>query len=259
MRIFARRRRDAHFRAPPARCAFSRATGEMRIFARHRRDAAIGAPPGAAYSRCMPAPADPHAVTTLDQLATLYEAPRDLVLQKVTDRIEGPTQRFIAASPFCLMATAGARGVHCTPRGDAPGFVGVLDPHTLALPDRRGNNRLDGLRDILENPAVALLFLVPGAGETLRVNGTARISADPALRERFVAQGKAPATVLLVTVREVYMQCAKAFTRSRLWEGRTRPAGLPSMGEMLAAHTGGLVEPVSYDAATPARQAATLY
>jgi hypothetical protein len=204
-------------------------------------------------------PADPYAVTSLDQLAALYDPPRELVLQKVTDRIEGPTVRFIAAAPFCLLATAGSKGPHCTPRGDAPGFVGVLDAKTLALPDRRGNNRLDGLRDILENPAVALLFLVPGASETLRVNGTARISADPALRGRFVAQGKTPTTVVLVTVREVYMQCAKAINRSRLWDGKARPAGVPTMGEMLAAHTGGLVEPVSFDAEAPARIAATMY
>ncbi|WP_135470647.1 pyridoxamine 5'-phosphate oxidase family protein [Crenalkalicoccus roseus] len=204
-------------------------------------------------------PADPHAVTTPEQLAALYDPPRELVLQKVTDRLDAPTLAFIAASPFCLLATSGARGVHCTPRGDAPGFVAALDEHTLALPDRRGNNRLDGLRDVLENPAVALLFLIPGVGETLRVNGRARITADPALRGRFLAQGRPPATVLLVTVREVYMQCAKALLRSRLWEGRPRPAGVPSMGELLAAHTRGRVEPAGYDAEAPARLASTLY
>jgi PPOX class probable FMN-dependent enzyme len=204
-------------------------------------------------------PADPHAVTTPDQLAALYDPPRELVLQKVTDRLDAPTLAFIAASPFCLLATSGARGVHCTPRGDAPGFVAALDERTLALPDRRGNNRLDGLRDVLENPAVALLFLIPGVGETLRVNGLARITADPALRGRFVAQGKAPATVLLVTVREIYMQCAKALLRARLWEGRPRPAGVPSMGELLAAHTRGRVEPAGYDSEAPARLASTMY
>src|SRR5690349_19294481 len=116
-------------------------------------------------------PADHFAVTTPEQLAALYEPPRELVLRKVTDRLDPKTLAFIAASPFCLLSTAGARGVHCTPRGDAPGFVAALDDRTLALPDRRGNNRLDGLRDIVENPQVALLFLVPGIGEALRVNG----------------------------------------------------------------------------------------
>ncbi len=206
-----------------------------------------------------PAATDPHGVTTLEQLAALYEAPRELVLKKVTDRLQAPTQRFIAAAPFCLLATSGSKGVHCTPRGDAPGFVGVLDDRTLALPDRRGNNRLDALRDIVENPEVALLFLVPGSGETLRVNGTARITADPALRARFAAEGKEPATVVLVAVREVYMQCAKALMRSKLWDGRKRPEGLPSMGELLAAHTAGAVEPASYDAEAPARLVATMY
>lgn len=204
-------------------------------------------------------PPDPHAVTTLEQLAQHYDAPRELVLQKVTDRLDPPTLRLLAASPFCLLATSGPEGVHCTPRGDAPGFVAALDDRTLALPDRRGNNRLDALRDIIANPEVALLFLVPGMGETLRVNGRARITADPALRARFVAQGKEPATVLLVAVREVYMQCAKALMRSRLWEGRSKPAGLPSMGELLAAHTGGKVEPAAYDQEAPARLATTMY
>jgi uncharacterized protein len=203
--------------------------------------------------------ADPFAVTTLDQLAAIYDPPRDLVLQKVIHRLEPKALAFIAASPFAILATSGPQGCHATPRGDAPGFIEALDDRTLALPDRRGNNRLDGLRDILANPAVALLFLVPGAGETLRVNGTARITADPALRARFTIQGKAPATVILVTVAEVYMQCAKAIMRSKLWGGRDRPQAVPSMGELIAAHTGGLVEPVAYDAEAPQRLRDTMY
>ncbi len=204
-------------------------------------------------------PADPFAVTTLDHLAAIYDPPRELVLKKVTHRLEARTLAFIAASPFAILATTGPQGVHATPRGDAPGFIAALDDRTLALPDRRGNNRLDGLRDIIANPAVALLFLVPGAGEALRVNGTARITADPALRARFVAQGKEPATVVLVTVGEVYMQCAKAIMRSKLWGERARPAAVPSMGELIAAHTGGLVEPASYDAEAPQRLLDTMY
>jgi PPOX class probable FMN-dependent enzyme len=204
-------------------------------------------------------PADPFAVTTLDQLAALYDPPRELVLKKVIPRLEPKAVAFIAASPFAILATVGPQGVHATPRGDAPGFIEPLDEHTLALPDRRGNNRLDGLRDIIANPAVALLFLVPGAGEALRVNGTARITADPALRERFTVQGKVPATVVLVTVQEVYMQCAKAISRSKLWGGRTRPAAVPSMGELISAHTGGLVDPGTYDAEAPQRLLDTMY
>lgn len=206
-----------------------------------------------------PAENDPHAVTTLEQLAALYDPPRQLVLDKVTDRLGPATLGFLRASPFCLLATAGTRGVHCTPRGDGPGFVEALDTRTLALPDRRGNNRIEALRDILENPEVALLFLVPGSGETLRVNGAARITADPALRARYAVEGKVPATVVLVAVREVYMQCAKALMRSRLWDGRPRPAGLPSMGALLAEHTQGAVEPAGYDAEAEARLKATMY
>src|SRR5215218_5875651 len=133
---------------------------------------------------------DPHAITSLEALAQHYQAPHPRFIAKVTDRLEAKSREFIAASPFCILATSGSRGPHATPRGDAPGFVVPLDERTLALPDRRGNNRLDGLRDIIENPEVALLFLIPGVGETLRVNGTARITADPALRERFTVQGK---------------------------------------------------------------------
>jgi uncharacterized protein len=202
---------------------------------------------------------DPFAVASLDALAKLYDPPRELVLKKVAPRLEPKARAFIAASPFMLLATQGPSGVHCTPRGDAPGFVAVLDDQTLALPDRRGNNRLDALRDIVANPEVALLFLVPGAGETLRVNGTARITADPALRDRFIVNGKLPTTVVLVTVRELYMQCAKAIMRSRLWAGQARPPGLPSMGELLAAHTAGMVEPTTHDRESPARLQETMY
>jgi PPOX class probable FMN-dependent enzyme len=206
-----------------------------------------------------PLPADPFAVITLEALARHYDAPRELVLKKVTPRLEARARAFIAASPFALLATHGPQGVHCTPRGDAPGFIVPLDDQTLALPDRRGNNRLDGLRDIIANPEVALLFLVPGAGETLRVNGTARITADPALRARFAVEGKEPATVVLVTVREVYMQCAKAIMRSKLWGERARPAAVPTMGELIEAHTGGLVDAATLDREGPQRLRDTMY
>ncbi len=210
-----------------------------------------------------PAAADPHAVTTAEQLAALYDPPRELVLRKVMPRLEATSRAFIAAAPFCVLATCGRHGPHATPRGDAPGFVAALDDATLALPDRRGNNRIDALRDLLDDPRVALLFLVPGVPEALRVNGAARITADPALKARFAERGKEPATVLLIAVREVYMQCAKAAVRARLWGGRdgaaARPAAVPSMGELLAAHTGGMVDPAQYDRDAPARIAETLY
>ncbi|WP_149535473.1 pyridoxamine 5'-phosphate oxidase family protein [Siccirubricoccus phaeus] len=205
-------------------------------------------------------PNDPHAVTTPEALAALYEAPHPRFLAKVADRLEPRSLEFIAASPFCILATSGPQGPHATPRGDAPGFVRALDERTLALPDRRGNNRLDGLRDILADPQVALLFLIPGVGETLRVHGTARITADPGLRAQFAEQGKLPATVLLVTVREVYAHCAKAIIRSKLWGERRRPQGVPTNGELIAAHTaGGAIDPQQYEAEYQERLRTQLY
>lgn len=205
-------------------------------------------------------PEDPFAVRSLDALLSIYEPPAERVLAKVTDRLEDRAKAFIAASPFAVLSTCGARGPHATPRGDAPGFIVPLDDRTLALPDRRGNNRLDALRDILEDPRVGLLFLIPGVGETLRVHGTARITADPALRDRFAVEGKPPATVLLVTVQEVYAHCAKAIMRSRLWGRRERPSGVPTNGELVAAHTATRqVDPVQYEAEYQARIAREMY
>lgn len=203
---------------------------------------------------------DPFAITTPAQLAAAYAPPHPRFLAKVTDRLEATSRAFIAASPFCILATCGRHGPHATPRGDAPGFVVPLDDRTLALPDRRGNNRLDGLHDILDDPQVALLFLIPGVGETLRVHGTARITTDPALRARFAVEGKEPATVLLVEVREIYAHCAKALMRSGLWAGRERPPGVPTNGAMIAAHTaGGGIDPAQYEAEYQARIRAQMY
>jgi uncharacterized protein len=204
-------------------------------------------------------PPDPFAVTSLAALEALYEAPSELVRNKATDRLDAATRRFIGASPFLLLGTSGARGIHITPRGDAPGFVTVVDDTTLILPDRRGNNRLDALRDLLEDPRVSLLFLVPGAGETLRIHGTAHITTDPALRAAHVAQGKEPRTLLVVRVHELFMQCAKALMRSRLWDGRGRPEGLPSMGELLASQSAGRIEAAAMDGNYPERMRTTMY
>jgi len=131
---------------------------------------------------------DPFAVTSVEALEALHAQPSELVRRKAVHRIDPLTRGFIAASPFVLIGTNGARGIHITPRGDAAGFVEVVDETTLILPDRRGNNRLDALRDILEDNRVSLLFLVPGVGETLRVHGNARITTDPAMRARHAAR-----------------------------------------------------------------------
>jgi PPOX class probable FMN-dependent enzyme len=205
-------------------------------------------------------PADPFAVTSEARLRELYDAPLEGPLKKVTHRIEATARAWIAASPFCILSTVGSRGVHATPRGDAPGFVAVEPDGSLLIPDRRGNNRLDALRDILEDDRVSVIFFVPGASEVLRVHGRARITADPALTARFVERGKTPATVLVVRVEELFMQCAKSIMRSRLWGGAPRPAALPTMGQLIASHRAdGQVDPAAYDAEAPERLNQTMY
>jgi PPOX class probable FMN-dependent enzyme len=200
---------------------------------------------------------DPYAISTLAQLRGHYDLPHSRVTKKVADRLGPRSLAFIAASPFAILGTCR----HTSPRGDAPGFVQALDDTTLALPDRRGNNRLDALQDLLDDPAASLLFLIPGVGETLRINGTARITADPALRGRFAVAGNLPATVILITVREVYAHCAKALLRSGLWgEERARPPGVPSNGELIAEATRGeAVDPARYETEYQARIRRELY
>jgi PPOX class probable FMN-dependent enzyme len=181
------------------------------------------------------------------------------IIKEVTTLI--PEYRaLIEASPFCVLTTAGEEGLDATPRGDPAGFVDVLDEKTLLLPDRRGNNRIDSLLNVVRDPRVALLFLVPGVNETLRVNGRARITADAALLERYAMDGKAPRSALVITVEAVYFQCARALHRSRLWDPalhRVR-AELPSAGAMLKGAQASF-DADSYDDGLDARHKATLY
>ena len=195
-------------------------------------------------------------------LRSVYRtAPGETSLAKVADHIHPLYRPYIEAAPFAVLATLGPDGLDTSPRGDAPGFVQVADERTLLLPDRRGNQRIDSLRNITHNPQVALLFLIPGIGEALRINGTARISALPALCERFAVDGKAPASVLVITVRSVFFQCARAIKRSGLWDVSTQISRdtLPSPGRILQALSQVGVDGAAYDAALQARQAATLY
>lgn len=180
---------------------------------------------------------------------------------KVTEAITPDYAALIAAAPFAVLATSGPEGLDCSPRGDRPGFVRVADPRTLILPDRRGNNRIDSLRNVVRDPRVALLFLIPGSGTTFRVNGTAVISADPDLLDSFRVDGHAPRTALVITVEAAYFQCARAIVRSRLWEPEARvdPADLPSPGAILAALTAGEVGGLVYDAEWPGRAAKTMW
>jgi hypothetical protein len=169
-------------------------------------------------------------------LRARYRAPSELAIKKQLDHLDHNCRRFIALSPFLCLATAGEKGTDNSPRGDAPGFVEVVDERTLLIPDRPGNNRLDSLANIVRNPRVGLLFLIPGVTEMLRVNGRARIVTRPQILERFAVNGRAPASVILVETEEVFLHCSKALIRSRLWQedAKVDRKVLPSLGRMIA-------------------------
>lgn len=173
-------------------------------------------------------------ITTLGELQALYGESHERSRRKELPHLIEPYRALIQASPFVVLASAGADGLDCSPRGDAPGFVQILDDQTLLLPDRPGNNRIDSLRNIVLNPQVALLFLIPGVGESLRVNGRAEISLDPELLELGRAQGKLPRSVLRIQVQSCYFQCAKAALRSGLWDAarQVERGSLPSAGDI---------------------------
>ena len=201
------------------------------------------------------------AITNLDALDALYAAVDERSIVKVTDHVHPMYRPWIEASPFAVLSTVGPEGVDASPRGDGPGFVVVEDPHTLLLPDRRGNNRVDTLRNIVRDSRVALLFLVPGLGETLRVNGTGAVLVEPALLDRFAVNGKPPRSVLSITVREVYFQCSRAVVRADLWNPAHHVArgALPTAGAILAALSAERHGGEEYDRALPERVKATLY
>lgn len=201
-------------------------------------------------------------IDTLEALEAIYSpAPVAASTAKVSDRLTSDYRRLIEASPFLALATVGPEGLDCSPRGDAHGLVTIADDRTLILPDRRGNNRIDSLRNVIRDPRVALLFLIPGSGTTFRVNGRAVISADADLLARLAVDGKAPRTALIVTIEECYFQCARAVMRAGLWspEAHVDPKSLPSAGAMLAAITAGEVGGPAYDEAWPARAAASMW
>jgi PPOX class probable FMN-dependent enzyme len=175
-------------------------------------------------------------LTSSDQLRALYKSPGDNAVRKELKALDPHARGFIAKSPFVLIGSSDGKGnADVTPKGDKPGFAAVLDNTTLAIPDRPGNNRLDTLENVIANPSVGLLFLIPGMNETLRVNGEARITADAVLCERLQAEGKLPVTVMVVTVKAAYMHCAKAFMRSELWLPEMWPdrSKLPTLGRIL--------------------------
>lgn len=189
-------------------------------------------------------PDDLSYITSEDALRALHHAPMSRATDKVLDHIDTHCRAVIERSPFCVIATQGPDGADVSPRGDPPGFVQILDARTLLLPDRVGNNRLDAMCNLLVNPRIGMLFLVPGMGETLRINGTARITDDAAVLEPSAVQGRPPKIGLVVRVEEAFLHCAKALSRSRLWDASRHidRAELPSYAEMLLDHVSGLTE-----------------
>lgn len=187
-------------------------------------------------------------ITTEEQLRALYAAPAERALRKQLGHLDAHCQRFIALSPLCVIASGGEAGrslLDASPRGGPPGFVQVADAQHLLLPDAGGNNRLDTLANLLHDPRVALLFLVPGVDETLRVNGTARLRDEPAYTGRFAGERQVPKLVIEVQVREAYLHCAKALMRSRLWqpEAQVERSVLPTLNQMIHDQTGSSAVP----------------
>ena len=201
-----------------------------------------------------------NTITSEAELDEIYGQPVAVAVTKEINHISAHYRAFIEKSPFVVIASSGPEGLDCTPRGDPAGFVRVLDQNTVLIPDRRGNNRIDTLRNIVRDPRISLLFLIPGIGQTLRINGRAEIRTDPELRESFTMQDKVPATVIAVTAERIYTQCPKALVRSKLWDTETQipRSALPSSGEILQALDADFDGP-AYDAGYDAHLKKTMY
>jgi PPOX class probable FMN-dependent enzyme len=202
-----------------------------------------------------------HLVTSMEQLQALYGERMPASVIKEIDHINAHYRALIEAAPFVAIATCGPEGLDCSPKGDPSGFIRILDDKTLAIPDRPGNNRIDGFRNIVRDPRIALLFLIPGVGETLRVNGRASISVDPELMASFAINGKLPRCVLIVHVESAYFHCSKAIVRSKLWDEATKidRKSLPSTGSIIAELSKGRLGGEAYDRELPERIKAQLY
>ncbi len=200
-------------------------------------------------------------IETVEELEALYGLPSENSLVKEVARITPQYRALIEASPFVALATSGPEGLDCSPRGDLEGFVRVHDDRTLMMPDRRGNNRTDSLRNIVRDPRIALLFLIPGSGTTLRINGTAHLETGPDLLASFAVGEKAPRSVIVMTVEAVYFQCARAIVRSDLWnpEKHVDPKDLPTPGQILANLTENRIGGKAYDDAWTPRAKETLW
>jgi uncharacterized protein len=202
-----------------------------------------------------------HVISNIAQLEAIYGRPSARACLKEIDHLNEDYLAFVKASPFVILASVGEGGTDCSPKGDPAGFVRIVDKRTLVIPDRPGNNRIDNLRNIVSDPRVSLLFLIPGVGETLRVNGLAQISVDPELLASLEVKGKQPRTAIVVTVQRAYFHCSKALLRSELWnpEKQVERASLPSVGQMHQRLSGGVFDGASYDRELPELLRAGLY
>lgn len=203
----------------------------------------------------------PDKITTVAELEALYGQPSEASTVKEVGYVTPHYRAYIEASPFVVLATGGPEGLDCSPRGDKPGFVRIHDERTLLLPDRRGNNRIDSLRNIVRDPRVALLLLIPGHGNTLRVNGRAHLSAEPSLLASFAVEEKPPRSVMVMTVETIYFQCARALVRSELWNPARHvdSKSLPTAGQILAALSQERVGGETYDREWAGRAAKTMW
>ncbi|WP_309668321.1 pyridoxamine 5'-phosphate oxidase family protein [Tabrizicola sp.] len=198
-------------------------------------------------------------ITSTDALHAHYGTPSQPATVKVTPHLTAAYRAWIERSRFCVLTTVGPDGTDGSPRGDDGPVVAILDPQTLAMPDWKGNDRIDSLRNIVRDGRVSLMFMVPGANNVLRINGTARLTADPSLRQRFARDSALPRTVIVIRTAEVYSQCARALIRSGLWTSGDQSVGLPSVGDMLREITAGGIDGQAYDAAWPGRAAKTMW
>ncbi len=200
-------------------------------------------------------------ISTIEELEEIYGMPQSASVEKVMDHVTPLYQKLIEASPFVALASVGPEGMDCTLRGDKPGFVRVVDEKTLMMPDRRGNNRIDTLRNIVRDPRVALLFVIPGSNTTFRVNAKAHLTADKDVLASFEENGKPPRSVIVFNVEEAYFQCGRAVIRAQLWKDDSRALGqdLPTAGEMIAETVGGGEGGKDYDASWEARAKKTLW
>jgi hypothetical protein len=201
------------------------------------------------------------SVDNIADLEALYGLPNEASTIKELDHLIPEYRAYVEASPFVALATVGPEGLDCSPRGDAKGFVRIHDERTVMMPDRAGNNRADSLRNIVRDPRTALLFLIPGIGNCMRINGRAKVVIEPSLLASFAVEGRAPRSVIVLTIEAVYFQCARALVRSALWDPHLHvaPDSLPTAGQMLAATSDNRVGGADYDRLWPERARASLW